>query len=291
MKRRNLLYFLLLSFEMYAQRPGDVINYSSKLDLTPTGVNQFINTSLGKDVDTPTINYLKNFKVGLKAYKITYYTTNHRNQLIKATGLLMYPNKRHKLSTVVSAHPTTDHRNNVPSNLSGMMGIGFLVELSYALNGYIVMAPDYIGMGDGDGQHPYLNDKTEASATLDFIKAANTVINRIGGINRYNEYFLTGYSQGGHASMATLKKAQETGEISFKYMYTGSGPYDLSYSTLQLSLLNKTTYPSSAFTANLIYSCKLTGYNVYDKSINEIVAPKYQAAFRKSVLQDGGGLD
>ncbi|GGF07597.1 Por secretion system C-terminal sorting domain-containing protein [Chishuiella changwenlii] len=291
MKKRNLLFLLLISFEMYGQKPGDVINYSSKLDLTPAGVINLIDSNLGKNVDNKTIQYLKNFKVGLKAYKIEYYTTNPKKEIIKATGLLMYPNKNHRLSTVVSTHPTTDHRNNVPSNLSGMHGIGFLVELSFALNGYIVMAPDYIGMGDGDGQHPYVHNDTEASATLDFIKAANKVINQIGGINRYNEYFLTGYSQGGHASMATLRRAQETNEIRFKHMYTGSGPYDLSYSTLQLGVIDKQTYPASAFTASLIYSCKLTGYNVYDKSPDEIIAPKYQEAFKKNIVEDGGGLD
>jgi hypothetical protein len=276
---------------MYGQKPGDVINYSSKLDLTPAGVINLIDSNLGKNVDSKTIQYLKDFKVGLKAYKIEYYTTNPKKEIIKATGLLMYPNKNHRLSTVVSTHPTTDHRNNVPSNLSGMNGIGFLVELSFALNGYIVMAPDYIGMGDGDGQHPYVHNDTEASATLDFIKAANNVINRIGGINRYDEYFLTGYSQGGHASMATLRRAQETNEIRFKHMYTGSGPYDLSYSTLQLGVIDKQNYPASAFTASLIYSCKLTGYNVYDKSPDEIIAPKYQEAFKKNIVEDGGGLD
>lgn len=291
MKKRNLLFLLLISFEMYGQKPGDVISYTNKLDLTPSGVINLINSNLGKNVDNKTVQYLKNFKIGLKAYKIEYYTTNHKKKIIKATGLLMYPNKNYRLSTVVSTHPTTDHRNNVPSNLSGIHGFGFLVELSFALNGYIVMAPDYIGMGDGDGQHPYVHNDTEASATLDFIKAANKVINQIGGINRYNEYFLTGYSQGGHASMATLKRAQQTNEIRFKHMYTGSGPYDLSYSTLQLGIINKKTYPASTFTASLIYSCKLTGYKVYDKSPDEIIAPKYQEAFKKNIVKDGGGLD
>jgi hypothetical protein len=63
----------------------------------------------------------------------------------------MYPNVGFKLSTVVSDHGTTDSRHNVPSNFKGALTAGFVVELSYVLNGYILMAPDYVGMGTGEG--------------------------------------------------------------------------------------------------------------------------------------------
>ena len=276
---------------MSAQTPGDLINYSVKLDLTPEGLAQYIDSQTGNETSPEVVDFLKSFHIGLKAYKIEYYTKNEKNQTVKASGLLMYPKRDYKLSTVVATHPTTDHRNNVPSNLSGTMGFGFILELSYALNGYIVMAPDYVGMGSGEGTHPYVHNDSEAAATLDFVKAANKVINQLGNIKRYNEYFLTGYSQGGHASMATLKRASQTNEVNFKYMFTGAGPFDLSYSTLQLGLLDKTEYPSSAFTASLIYSCKLSGYQVYNSSPNEIIAPNYQQLFQERVIEEGGGLD
>ncbi len=106
----------------------------------------------------------------------------------------MYPNVNMKLSTVVSDHGTTDSRYNVPSHFKGTLTAGFVVELSYVLNGYILMAPDYVGMGDGEGVHPYVDYATEAGATIDFVTAANKVLAQL-GVKRYDEYFLAGYSQ------------------------------------------------------------------------------------------------
>lgn len=238
MKKINFLLATILASFTMAQSPGDVINYKQNLNLTPSGIVDFIDQNVGEDA-AGALSYLKSFNIGIVAYKIEYYTKNQNNQLVKATGLLMYPKKDIKHSTIVTTQTTTDHRSNVPSNLRGIYGVGFALELSFVLNGYIVMAPDYVGMGDGEGVHPYVHNDTEGTATLDFITAANKVIDKIGGIKRYNEYFITGYSQGGHAAMATVKRASETNGLKFNYLYTGAGPFDLSHSTLKLGLQPK----------------------------------------------------
>ncbi len=289
MKKINFLLATILASFTMAQSPGDVINYKQNLNLTPSGVVDFIDQNVGEDA-AGALSYLKSFNIGIVAYKIEYYTKNQNNQLVKATGLLMYPKKDIKHSTIVTTHPTTDHRSNVPSNLRGIYGVGFALELSFVLNGYIVMAPDYVGMGDGEGVHPYVHNDTEGTATLDFITAANKVIDKIGGIKRYNEYFITGYSQGGHAAMATVKRATETNGLKFNYLYTGAGPFDLSYSTLKLGLLDKTLYPTSAIPAYLVNTCKMTGFNVYNQDASEIISPEYLSIYKERVENEGGGL-
>lgn len=286
--------FFLLSFTApfyLAQQAGDVVSIEQKLDLTPQGVISFIAGNLGEQNTPDLTNYLNGFNLGLKGYKITYYTKNENNALVKATGLLMYPNVNYKLSTVVSDHGTTDNRHNVPSNLKGALGAGFVVELSYVLNGYILMAPDYVGMGSGDGVHPYVDYATEASATIDFVTAANKVLGQL-GIKRYNEYFLAGYSQGAHAAMSTLKRLSISNpeNLKFKYAYMGDGPYDFSGVTLNKGVLEKDLYPFTSFLANVLHTCNNTGYRTYNSNISEVISAEYLDKYNNHVVQDNGGL-
>lgn len=290
---RKITTFLLgLTAPFYfAQQAGDVVSAEQKLDLTPQGVINFISNNLG-DQDAPEFaSYLNSFNVGLKGYKITYYTKNENNVLVKATGLLMYPNVGFKLSTVVSDHGTTDSRNNVPSNFKGALTAGFVVELSYVLNGYILMAPDYVGMGTGDGVHPYVDYATEAGATIDFITAANKVLGQL-GVKRYDEYFLAGYSQGAHAAMSTLKRLSisNPNNIKFKYAYMGDGPYDFSGVTLNKGVLEKDIYPFTSFLANVLHTCNNTGYKTYNNNISEVISAEYLDKYNYHVVQDNGGL-
>ncbi|HBV15243.1 alpha/beta hydrolase family protein [Chryseobacterium carnipullorum] len=291
MKKISMILFGLTAPFFLAQQAGDLVNVEQKLDLTPQGVANFIANSLGEQNAPDFVSYLNGFNVGLKGYKITYYTKNEKNVLVKATGLLMYPNVNFKLSTVVSDHGTTDSRDNVPSNFKGALTAGFVVELSYVLNGYILMAPDYVGMGTGDGVHPYVDYATEAGATIDFVTAANKVLAQQ-GIKRYDEYFLAGYSQGAHAAMSTLKmlNISNPGNLKFKYAYMGDGPYDFSGVTLNKGVLEKDFYPFTSFLANVLHTCNNTGFKTYNTSISEVISPEYLDKYNYHVVQDNGGL-
>ncbi|KMQ68465.1 secretion protein [Chryseobacterium sp. FH2] len=291
MKKFTTLLLGLSAPFYFAQQAGDLVNFEQKLNLTPQGLANFISNNLGEQNAPDFVNYLNSFHLGLKAYKITYYTKNENNALVKATGLLMYPDVNYKLSTVVSDHGTTDSRENVPSNFKGTLTAGFVVELSYVLNGYILMAPDYVGMGSGEGVHPYVHYPTEAGATIDFVTAANKVLAQL-NIKRYDEYFIAGYSQGAHAAMSTLKKLNISNptNLKFKYAYMGDGPYDFSGVTLQKGVIEKDVYPFTSFLANVVNTCNNTGYKTYNNNISEVISAEYADPYNYHVLQDNGGL-
>lgn len=291
MKKILLTTFFVISCMSFAQVAGDIYSVESKLDLTPEGVIQKITQNSDSSVSADMLSFLANNSIGIKAQKITYYTPNYQGKLVKATGLVLYPKVNFNLSTVLYCHPTTDQRNNVPSNLKDILGVGFVLPLSYALAGYIVVAPDYLGLGSGDEKHPYVNAKTEASACIDMMKAANKFL-ATQPVQRYNENFITGYSQGGHVAMSVIKANKEkyNNLYNFKYMYAGAGPYDMSDTTLNKGIIAKTTYPNSAFLAYVINSCNYIGYKQYTTSYTEIIAPEYQTTYQNQVINEGGGL-
>ncbi|MBW0270931.1 lipase [Nocardia sp. MH4] len=65
--------------------------------------------------------------------------------------------------------------------------------------GYAVVAPDYLGLGRFEtGPHPYLEVRSEATATIDLVRAARAADP---GLSR--TWSVLGVSQGGHAALST----------------------------------------------------------------------------------------
>ena len=62
----------------FSQQAGDVFSVEQKLDLTPQGVVNFISNNLGSQNTPDFVSYLNGFNVGLRAYKVTYYTKNEK---------------------------------------------------------------------------------------------------------------------------------------------------------------------------------------------------------------------
>ncbi|WP_378740542.1 lipase family protein [Nocardia brasiliensis] len=69
--------------------------------------------------------------------------------------------------------------------------------------GYAVVSTDYLGMSPVTDQvHPYLNSRTEATATIDIVRAARQFTDTVS-----NSWAVFGVSQGGHAALATARLA------------------------------------------------------------------------------------
>ncbi|GGK49006.1 lipase family protein [Nocardia camponoti] len=79
--------------------------------------------------------------------------------------------------------------------------------------GYAVVAPDYLGLGRFDtGPHPYLEVRSEATATIDLVRAARAAN---GDLSR--TWSVTGVSQGGHAALSTASvQASYAPELDFR---------------------------------------------------------------------------
>nr|WP_255495003.1 lipase family protein [Nocardia sp. GTS18] len=70
---------------------------------------------------------------------------------------------------------------------------------SFLDRGWAVVAPDYLGLSAGaDTVHPYLHTRTEATATIDLVRAAQAAEPDLS-----RSWAVVGGSQGGHAALAT----------------------------------------------------------------------------------------
>lgn len=158
-------------------------------------------------------------------YTVRYRTTGLDGQTVHASGAVWLPtNAGSSWPTLVYMHGTSLPKSNAPSataNTEGAM-VGTIVSTS----GYIVVLPDYIGMGTGDGVPLWQHAATEAAAGTDLLRAARELAAQK-QLQQNGKLFITGYSQGGHAAMALHRRLQERGEFTVTASAPMAGAYDI----------------------------------------------------------------
>ena len=133
-----------------------------------------------------------------------YRTVDRRGRSIRASGLFAYPTSGpHRLRQVLFEHGTTPSSADAPS-----VGKGDTYQqagaLSFAAAGYAVAAPDYVGLGVGQGYPAYLDGRTEVSASVDLLDAARDFA--AGKDLRLSRGVrVAGFSQGAHAALVTAR--------------------------------------------------------------------------------------
>lgn len=205
------------------------------------------------------VNYAVNI------YEIIYNSKNVDGSTITASGLYFMPIGVDYQVPLLSYHHGTLLEKERP--------IGFWREqnfcIAFATGGYAVAQPDYHGLGKGEGRHLYCHADSEAEAVLNMLRAVQE-LNELEGHAVSNQLFLTGYSQGGHVTMAAHKAIQEQFSNEFDIVASApmSGPYDLA--GVQAQVMYR-PYSHPAYLPYLLYGYQ-EAHNVFgDQSI--FVAP------------------
>ena len=166
-------------------------------------------------------------------YRLVYRTVDRRGQSIRASGLFAYPTSGpHRLRQVLFEHGTTPSSADAPS-----VGTGDTYQqagaLSFAAAGYAVAAPDYVGLGAGQGYPAYLDGRTEVSASVDLLEAARDfAVGKDLGLS--HGVRVAGFSQGAHAALVTARSLQRGSRprLHLAAVASISGAYDFRHAEL-----------------------------------------------------------
>jgi len=229
-------------------------------------------------VDTTSKIFINFFANGLALYevanyKIIYNTVDTDGSPTTASGLLSIPlSNCDSLGIVSYDHGTVLRREDVPSRSNFESTIGKV----FASTGYIATMPDYLGLGDNLGIHPYLHAESQATATIDLIRAAREYLAaNMPSINLNGEVMLTGYSQGGHAAMGTAKYIQDNsllGEFDVIAAAPASGPYNLSGSQSDV-FIQDLPYSNPGYVVYLLLGMERAYGNIYTNPSDILKAP------------------
>ena len=182
MRPALLLPLLLAAAPVVAQAPGQVL-------------------SAEPVVDTP---------AGTQAWRVRYLTRDDRGAAREVTGMVVAPREALPAlprPVIAWTHGTWGTAQKCAPSLDAKF-----FELTPALDavrrGYVVVAPDYPGLGSA-GAHPYLVGTATARSVLDAIRSARA----IPGAGAGSRYAVWGESQGGHAALWTgqLQQMEGTG--------------------------------------------------------------------------------
>jgi len=223
---------------------------------------------------------------GYKAYKIPYTTTDEEGNSVKVSGLMVVPTgvpdavKQIGFSVVSDDHGTIFANAEAPTVIaegtSAPAGSSVILTSLFA---FVTLQPDYIGFGDSsDHYHPFILKKSLASATVDFIKAAKKFA-ADNDINLNGQLFLTGYSEGGYAAMATLEQIEQEGELQVTMAAPMAGPYAVDL--MAQGVLSEPQLSVPSFMANVAYAYA----NAYSEDVSNVINEPYASSLE--TLFDG----
>ncbi len=168
----------------------------------------------------------------VKVVALNYYTAGVKaGELTNASGVMLVPAgscNGEKAALLAYAKGTDVQKPRTLANPQDSET--FLLAAMYASQGYAVVATDYLGFAkSGYSYHPYLHADSEATSVIDSVRAARKVAGSVGA-NLSGRILFTGYSQGGHASMAAHRAAERDYGNEFDVAAGAhlAGPYNLS---------------------------------------------------------------
>ena len=181
---------------------------------------------------------------GIALYRVEYWTTGVDGAPTRASGLLAWPNGVPPRGVVSFQHGTETDRASSPSAPDPSNGV--LAAAAFAARGYVLVAPDYLGLGTVAGLHPYLNAATEASAVVDLLRAVRTIV-VANGEAWPARTMLIGFSQGGHATLAAQRalEAAPIDGIAVGASASIAGPFDLAAMSFPFALDGASTAAST----------------------------------------------
>lgn len=171
-------------------------------------------------------------KCDVKVVALNYHTAGVKSgEMSNASGVMLVPTG----TACTAAAPLVAYAKGTdvqkPRTLANPQDTEtFLLAAMYAAQGYAVVATDYLGFAKSAySYHPYLHADSEATSVIDSVRAARNAAGAVGA-TLSGKVMFTGYSQGGHSSMAAHRSAERDYGSEFNVVAGAhlAGPYNLS---------------------------------------------------------------
>jgi hypothetical protein len=220
--------------------PAAAPQQGTLIDNPPTKVTTLSPSDLltllgGSDLGKTFLQLAYTPKCTIAVYHLTYQSVDPKGNVTPASGALMVPTGSDPdctgaRSIVLYAHGTTTDRNFDIAQLNASDSAeGVLLAAVFAAEGYIVVAPNYVGYDTSTlGYHPYLIADQQSKDMIDALSAARSALPTSDAPTTSDggKLFITGYSQGGYVAMATHSAMQSAG-MTVTASAPMSGPYAL----------------------------------------------------------------
>jgi hypothetical protein len=151
--------------------------------------------------------------------------------------------------------------------------------MALASSGFLVCEPDYHGLGKSRGLQSFEQAQSLSDSAIDLLRAAQTLFSR--QKRSWNgQLFLSGYSEGGYATLATHRAIQTATPPEFNVTASapGGGPYDLSETTVR-AYLETPGENTTAYLAANVLSYDLT-YSLFRRPSEVFQAPYHRKVRR-----------
>lgn len=207
---------------------------------------------------------------GVDLYAVRYRTTGVDGRPTTASALTVLPRTGERsLRTVTWLHGTLVYRGYAPSvsdNLDRAAAILF------AAGGDAVVAPDYLGLGTGPGNHPYMLSRPTVTATVDAMRASRVLAAR-SGRRLDGKVLVSGFSQGGQASMLVGRALQSSREFDLGGIAAIAGPHDIRGEELPAALDGRLDGVSATFYLGYAITAWNRVHRLYDSPSEAFRAP------------------
>ncbi|MEM0998721.1 MAG: lipase family protein [Bacteroidota bacterium] len=202
----------------------------------------------------------------VEVYSVRYLTEWFNGEQIRASGYYLHPKgNAAPMSRVIYNHGSRA-RKRWEFKFQGEEAIACF----FAADGYSVLMPDFVGLREGERRHLYHHSESEALANVNLLRAARDLDADL-GVTVNEQLFISGYSQGGHASLATHAYIQN--QLPDEFQVTAcaplSGAYDLS--GVQAEVMYD-QYNSPSYLPYLLYTMQ-TVYEVLPDSHAYFISP------------------
>lgn len=214
---------------------------------------------------------------------VYYMTRDPKGQPATASEAVLVPSGTAAACTgerpvLLYAHGTTTTKSfnmaAVTTNAEASLVMAF-----YAAQGFIVVAPNYLGYErSGLSYHPYLNAEASAVDMVDGLRAAKTHLNAESSVKPSSKLFIAGYSQGGHVAMATHKIIER--DYASEFTVTASAPMSGPHNLVKMvdAVMSGTVNAG----ATLFTPLMLTSYQKSYGGIYSSPSEVYQSPFDKT---------